>query len=122
MGRFEKDCPIPGCGKENVLYLSIHLTKIHGLNQTEKKPWLKKAVKSKPPSDADLHASDVSKLRRVLKKPAKHDVQRHAQNLILEYIHKSIIQKYQVEFLDAIEFAMKSQGAWIKALMKSAKL
>ena len=75
-------------------------------------------MKSKPPSDANLYAFDVSKLRRVLKKPAKHDVQRHAQNLILEYIHKRFIQKYQVEFLDA----MKSQGAWIKALMKSAKL
>ena len=121
MGRFEKDCPIPGCGKENVRYLSIHLTKVHGLNQTEKKLWLKKAVKTKPPSDTDSHASDVNKLRSVLEKLAKHDVQRHAQNLILDYIHK-VNLKYHLEFWDAIEFAMKSRSVWIKALMKSAKL
>ena len=121
MGRFEKDCPIPGCGKENIRYLSIHLTKVHGLNQTEKKQWLKKAVKSKPLSDAYLHSSNVNKLRRVLMKHAKHDVQRHAQNLILDYIH-NVSQKYNVEFLDAREFAMKSLGVWIKALVKSAKL
>ena len=97
MGRFKKDCPIPGCGKENILYLSIHLTKVHGLNQTEKKPWLKKAMKSTPPSDANLHASDVNKLRSVLEKPAKHNVQRHAKNLILDYIYK-VMQEYHVEF------------------------
>ena len=115
MGRFKKDCPIPGCGKQNILYLSIYLSKIHRLNQKEKEEWLKKAVKSS--CDEDLHTSDVSKLKQFLATPAKNDIQSANQFTVSAYINQ--IKRYgQMEFEDAIKYALKNRGPWIKTLIK----
>ncbi len=39
--RFKRICPV--CGKDNLKYLSEHLSSVHKLNSVERKPYLKKA-------------------------------------------------------------------------------
>ena len=41
--KFRRNCPIPHCGKRNLLYLSDHLRQVHGLSSEERQPWLKQA-------------------------------------------------------------------------------
>ena len=38
-----RDCPIPNCGSKYVVRLSNHLNRVHKLNATERKKWLKQA-------------------------------------------------------------------------------
>ena len=40
--RFKHICPV--CGKDNLKFLSQHLSSVHKLSSTERKPYLKKAM------------------------------------------------------------------------------
>ena len=60
--RFERICPI--CGKVNLKYLSDHLSSVHTLSSSERKPYLKRA-KYQGINVYHGDESSISKIKRV---------------------------------------------------------
>ena len=117
MGRIKKICPVPGCGRRDLLYLSIHLKKVHGLNQNEKKRWLKEALHCMPEETFKPTTLSADKLQTILMTSVCKGDQQSVRQVIMLYISQ-IMQQENIGFEKALKYAIDHRGPWIQNILQ----